>query len=70
MSVTNKSKKYTFDTKNVRVVHTKCAVIIESMFKEFMEAMNERFHQDKPMREGSKVTNDSLASSVRNNREE
>lgn len=35
---------------------------MESMFKESIEAMNERFHQDRPMREGNKATNDSLES--------
>lgn len=36
---------------------------IEGMFKNFIEAMNQRFHQDRPIREGNKATNDSLVSS-------
>lgn len=43
---------------------------MESMFREFMEVMNESFHQNRSTREGNKATNDSLTSLGRNNYKE
>lgn len=40
------------------------------MFKEFMEAMNERFHQDRSVQEERRVTDDFFMSFKRNDHEE